>query len=95
MLHERWSVEGVEADSPRVPYCFSCSIAARISGTTSEQNRSATASNRVAISRVHLTTNVSGLNSFAAKASAAPERRRLLRADRHGRLQTGKLVWDR
>src|SRR5437879_6182579 len=30
MLHERWSVEGVEADSPRVPYCFSCSIAARL-----------------------------------------------------------------
>jgi len=36
-----------------------------------------------------------GAEQLAAKASAAPERRRLLRADRHGRLQTGKLVWDR
>src|SRR2546428_2447239 len=54
------------------PYCFSCSIAARISGTTSEQNRSATASNRVAISRVHLTTNVSGLNSSLPKRPLRP-----------------------
>src|SRR5437870_2223359 len=32
-----------------------------------------------------------GAEPLAAKAYAAPERRRLLRADRHGRLQTGEL----
>src|SRR5438309_5503459 len=32
-----------------------------------------------------------GAGQLAAKAYAAPERRRLLRADRHGRLQTGEL----
>jgi hypothetical protein len=67
MLHERWSVEGVDADSPRVPYCFSCSIAARILGTTSGQKRFATASKRAAIAWVHLTAMGSGLKTSLPK----------------------------
>src|SRR5262245_169464 len=51
---------------------FSCSIAARITGTTSRQNRSATVSNRAAISRVHLTANGSGLNSLLPNPTARP-----------------------
>jgi len=49
------------------PYCFSCSIAARILGTTSGQKRFATASNRVAIARVHLTAMGSGLKTSLPK----------------------------
>src|SRR5215813_5221314 len=53
-------------------YGFSCSIAARISDTTSRQNRSATVNNRAAISRVHLTANGSGLNSLLPSPTARP-----------------------
>src|SRR5262249_13272768 len=53
-------------------YGFSCSIAARICGTTSGQNRRATASSRSAISRVHLTAKGSGLNSLAPKPVPRP-----------------------
>src|SRR5438132_6184393 len=55
-------------------YCFSfsCSIAVRISGTTSGQKRVATASNRVAISRVHLTAKGSGLNRLLPKRMPRP-----------------------
>ena len=50
----------------------SCSIAARISGTTSGQDRLATVSNRFAISRVHLTANDSGLNTLLPKRTSHP-----------------------
>jgi hypothetical protein len=63
------------------------SIAARISGTASEQNRSATASNRVAISRGHLTAKGSGPNSLLPRTTPRPSA-----ADSSdGRLQTGEL----
>ena len=62
-------------------------IAARISGTASEQNRSATASNRVAISRGHLTAKGSGPNSLLPRTTPRPSA-----ADSSdGRLQTGEL----
>ena len=48
------------------------SIAARISGATSGQDRLATESNRFAISRVHLTANGSGLNTLLPKRTGRP-----------------------
>ena len=50
-----------------MPYCFSCSIAARILGTTSGQKRYATASKRVAVAKVHLTVMGSGLKTSLPK----------------------------
>jgi hypothetical protein len=66
-------VGGVEERGGELdPYRFSCSIAARISGTISGQDRRATARSRSAISRVHLTTNGSGLNNLAPKPVPRP-----------------------
>jgi len=89
MLHERWSVECVDA--------IGRALLLRLfdRGTNLGNDIGAEPRGHCEQSRCDLPCALDGeglgAEDLAPKAYAAPERRRLLRADRYGRLQTDQL----